>query len=219
MTADQAGEYVTLLTREVLNPETLSANACAFRFQWASALIDSLIASGFYYRRCLDVGAYNGRMSILMAKKRWGADVKNTIAVDAVDSFKDAYESLSASAETLRKSGFDMTAHNIKFEDYKTDKLYDAIFAFEVLEHMQDPLFCIEKMYDMLEIGGDLFITVPEERGAYGLSDKNCYHYWASTVQSLVSVLFYDDRKWSIKNMIEQGGLIHMRIQKRTYME
>jgi 2-polyprenyl-3-methyl-5-hydroxy-6-metoxy-1,4-benzoquinol methylase len=219
MTADQSGEYVSLLTQEVINPDTFDISGCAFRFQWANALIDNSIKNGFYYRRCLDIGAYNGRMSIIMAKKRWGSDVKNTVAVDAVELFKNAYDALVESSDILRKNGFNMTAHNIKFEDYETDKLYDVIFAFEVLEHMQDPLFCIEKMYDMLDIGGDLFITVPEERGAYGLSDKNNFHYWTSTVQSMVSVLFYDDRKWAIKDITEQVGLIHLHAKKKSYLE
>ena len=103
-----------------------------------------------------------------------------------------------------------MTVHNTTFEEFKPITSYDVIIASEVLEHTKDPLFCIEKIYDMLEIGGYLFMTVPEEHGCFGLKDKNRWHYWVSTVQSLMEVMFNDDSKWHVKQCFEQDDVIHV---------
>jgi 2-polyprenyl-3-methyl-5-hydroxy-6-metoxy-1,4-benzoquinol methylase len=110
-----------------------------------------------------------------------------------------------------------MNVRNTTFEEFKPDHLYDVICAFEILEHTRDPMFCIEKIYDMLETGGHVFISVPEEHGTFGVNDKNPFHYWTATTQSLISTLFYDDRKWHIVQMFEETGLIHLLVRKTTY--
>ena len=70
----------------------------------------------------------------------------------------------------------------------------------------------------MLEIGGHVIISTPEEYGTFGLNNEASYHLWTSTVQSLVSTLFYDDRKWHIEQIVDVGGLIHVLAKKISYM-
>jgi SAM-dependent methyltransferase len=46
-------------------------------------------------------------------------------------------------------------------EALKTTIQYDNIFAFEVLEHLQDPLLCIDKIYNLLKSDGVFVGTTP----------------------------------------------------------
>lgn len=50
---------------------------------------------------------------------------------------------------------------NKPFEDYKSKTLYDYIFAFEVLEHVDDPLETIKKIRSLLVNGGYFIGTSP----------------------------------------------------------
>jgi len=204
------------------NPENIVVGRLPFRFQWASETVDDLSrGSGFVPYRWLDIGSCNGEMAIIAARKLLilndPANAHIKIKVDAVESNKDIFKSLDATVKATNGT-LSITPYNIHFEDFETDKQYSVVTAFEVLEHMRDPLFCIEKIYDLMEIGGLLMITVPEENGLlFGVQDHNPWHYWTSTIQSMVSVMFNDDKKWHIINIFEQGGLIHAEIRKRVH--
>jgi 2-polyprenyl-3-methyl-5-hydroxy-6-metoxy-1,4-benzoquinol methylase len=217
-------EYKERLSREIppidIDKLFMGAVPTLFRFSWASSMIDQLLASGNVIYTALDIGANDGLLCAVMATKRLtpGDDTSSTIQVDGIETNDMAYRASEYLAQSMRARGFKMNIHKVLFENYETKNKYDAIFAFEVLEHTLDPLFCIEKMYDLLEIGGYLFITVPEEYGRFGVQDKNPFHYWTATLQSLVSVLFYDDRKWHIVSVTESDTLIHVIVQKRTHM-
>lgn len=198
-----------------LNPDLVEVSGQPFRYRWASDIIDNLRAAGSVCYHYLDIGTYNGLMAIIAAKKHTDGDL--TIIVDAIEAHKQSFEAADAAAKAAVARGLKITVHNVMFEDYKTDTVYDIISAFEMLEHMRCPMFSIEKVYELLEIGGHFMLTVPEESGPFGIGDKNPFHYWTSTIQSLV-LMFHDDRKWKIKQVFEEGGLIHMLVQKKSYM-
>lgn len=205
----------------VLNLKLIDPKAQLFRIRWASDLIDILRLEGSMTYNFLDIGTNNGNLAAIVAQKHMNPDDKDspTIHVDAIELHKTSYLSAEELAKQAREQGLTMNVYNTSFEEYETDKLYDVITAFEVLEHMPCPLFSIEKIYDMLEIGGHVLITVPEEHGKYGLVDKNRFHYWSSTIQSVIGVLFHDERRWHIKQCTEVDNLIHMFVQKRTCQE
>ena len=187
-----------------------------FRFIWALDLIDNLRHAGSVCYNLLDVGTHDGLLSLLAASKT--TDGTATIHVDSIEAHSESFTAASEMAASARKIGLDINVHNIFFEEYKTQTVYDIIIAFEILEHTKDPMFCIEKMYELLEIGGHLLITLPEESGSFGVRDKNPFHYWTSTIQSTIFTLFSDDRKWHVKQVFEQGDLIHVFAQKITKM-
>jgi 2-polyprenyl-3-methyl-5-hydroxy-6-metoxy-1,4-benzoquinol methylase len=219
MASDQTKDYGSFKV-PTLNFDLLDVNAQLFRFRWASDIVDNLRASGVMTYRLLDIGTYNGALSAIMARKHLNPEdsTSPTMIVESLETHKESFEAADALAKVVRDKGYTMTVHNTRFEDFESDIKYDMIVCFEMLEHTKDPLFCVEKMYDMLEIGGYLLLTVPEERGVFGKTDKNCWHYWTSTVQSLVSVLFYDDKKWQIRQCFEgQDTLIHCMVKKLTY--
>jgi 2-polyprenyl-3-methyl-5-hydroxy-6-metoxy-1,4-benzoquinol methylase len=223
---NQTAEYGAFNVPKV-NFDLLDINAVLFRFRWASENIDNLRASGIMTYNLLDIGTFNGVMAALAAKKPLTPEdglqpsihAGTTIAVDALEAHKESYEVAEDLAKQVRAKGFKMTVHNTTLDEFEPEKLYDVVTCFECLEHMKDPLFAIEKIYSMMEIGGHLMITVPEERGRFGLTDKNQWHYWSSSAQSLLSVLFYDSRKWHVKLLFEHDDLIHMLVKKISYQE
>jgi len=50
---------------------------------------------------------------------------------------------------------------NISFEEFITDKKFDYIFSFEVLEHMDNPDLNIQKIHDILNDDGKFIGTSP----------------------------------------------------------
>ena len=79
---------------------------------------------------------------------------------------------------------------------------------------MRDPLFFVEKVYDLLEIGGYFFLSVPEQSGVFGISDKNRYHLWTATAQSVMFTLFHSDQKWHVVQIFEISGILHFMVRK-----
>jgi 2-polyprenyl-3-methyl-5-hydroxy-6-metoxy-1,4-benzoquinol methylase len=214
MAPDQVVDYSTEKL-PVVNYDLLDAKQLPYRVQWASAVIDK--AEGFICYHYLDIGTFTGVLPAIVAHKRIVNGLPGQVVVDAIEAHKQAFEAADGLAQAMRARGLKMTVHNCKFEDYETTTKYDVITAFEILEHTRDPLFFVEKIYDLLEIGGTFMLTVPEESGFFGLQDPNPFHYWCSSVQSLISVLFHDEKKWHVRQVFEQGDLIHMRVKKLSY--
>ena len=51
--------------------------------------------------------------------------------------------------------------HNISIEDFKDNKKFDVVFAFEVLEHVENPSIVIDKIFDLLKPRGVFCGTSP----------------------------------------------------------
>src|SRR3989344_520514 len=89
---------------------------------------------------------------------------------------------IGAAADILHERGFDVTATdisrfaikknkkflpNIKFKvldiekTQKENNYYDLIYAFEVIEHLQNPEKAINNMFNMLKKGGTLICSTP----------------------------------------------------------
>jgi 2-polyprenyl-3-methyl-5-hydroxy-6-metoxy-1,4-benzoquinol methylase len=206
-------------TVKPVNFDLLDTNAVHFRFRWVIDYIQQLRNASIITYNTLDIGAHDGTLGALIARMKIDPDQpdSNSPSVDLIESYPSAVVACETLAKSVCDHGFKMQVYNTTFENFNPGKLYDVITAFEILEHTRDPMFCIEKIYDMLEIGGHLFISIPEERGAFGLNDKNPFHYWTATTQSLISTLFYDDRKWKIVQMFDETGLIHLLVKKTSY--
>ena len=58
------------------------------------------------------------------------------------------------------------------FEDFKSNTIYDRIFAFEVLEHLENPQACINKIYKKLSPSGIFIGTSPYPYPKNILGDK-----------------------------------------------
>ena len=175
-----------------------------FRFKLLNDTLKFFTDSGIHFHHGMDVGARNGPATYIMSHY-----------VDKID----AVELHPQSCDALRaKFGDKVQVINQLFGSWKPDTYkYDILVMFEVIEHMQDPLYAIETAYDLLENGGFLFLSTPEQDGKYGVNDNNHDHYWTATVQSIISRLFYDDRHWKILiASVSDGNIIHIVATKRV---
>jgi len=94
----------------------------------------------------LDVGCYTG---LCMEEAR-----KRGYAVEGTELSRWA-------AEAARSRG--LTVHGVAAASVGAlDRRYDAIVAFDVLEHLADPLEALVALRDRLREGGCLFATVPD---------------------------------------------------------
>jgi SAM-dependent methyltransferase len=57
------------------------------------------------------------------------------------------------------------------------ERRYDYIMAFEVLEHIEDDLYCLKEWWNILNEHGKLLISVPAHRSKWGGSDVVVGHY------------------------------------------
>jgi hypothetical protein len=203
-----------------VNFDLIDNNAVHFRYRWTVDIIQNLRDASVITYNALDIGSHDGTLGAMIAKMVIdpGVPGSNSPHVDVVESYPNSVIACESLAKVVRERGFKMDVHNTTFEEFKPKVKYDIITAFEVLEHTKDPFFCIEKIYEMLEIGGRVLISVPEEHGFFGITDKNPFHLWTATAQSLLSTLFYDDRKWHVEQMFDQTGILHVCVKKLSYM-
>ena len=69
--------------------------------------------------------------------------------VEAIDENKEF-------CDKLTKDG--IVCHNVKFEDFQTNTRYDVILASHLLTYISDKKKAIEKMYELLKVGGRIYI-------------------------------------------------------------
>jgi len=81
-------------------------------------------------------------------------------------------------------------------QDYKSNKKFDVVCAFDVLEHMEDPVNAIMKIKEILNIGGTYIIQTPCYRG----EDKD----WRMFLPIEHVYLFNES---SIKKIFNNAGL------------
>jgi 2-polyprenyl-3-methyl-5-hydroxy-6-metoxy-1,4-benzoquinol methylase len=210
MCDDQTINYPDQDIKPLIPDEVDASKTKLFRFMWTSGNIDNMLKSGLICQNYLDIGACDGYMAVLVAKKK---NINGfPIHVDAVEAHKQSYEVIVGTAKNATNAGLDIAVYNTLFEDYTTGTMYDIITAFEIIEHSKDPIAFLEKIHSLLKIGGSLTISAPEEHGRYGIGDDNPYHYWAFTIQSLSQM--FDDARWRIFQIMEVGDLIHLIAQK-----
>lgn len=137
----------------------------------------------------LDIGSATGTLSLYFASKR-----SNVVGVELS---KNAYRYAN-----LNKKNLDI--ENVKFvntsiENYKTNKKYDLVTCFEVLEHLEDDLSILIKINSMMRLSSMLAISVPSKNAP--LYKLNLLYYFDKRVGHL--------RRYSlseIKDKINKSG-------------
>lgn len=106
------------------------------------------ILSNIPKRKLLDVGSATG--FFMLIARRFGFEVYGMEASEkAVNIAKEKYN-----LNVVKALSFDELP-----EEYR--KPYDVITAFEVLEHVEEPLVFLEKIYSLLDKGGILLLSCP----------------------------------------------------------
>jgi SAM-dependent methyltransferase len=83
--------------------------------------------------------------------------------------------------------------------DAEEARLYDAVCAFEVLEHIQDDGRALRSWRDRLEPRGHLLISVPAHSARFGVSDRYVGHfrrYDREALQELLEAAGFEIVQW-----------------------
>ena len=67
----------------------------------------------------------------------------------------------SGSGVKYAKENFGIELENCFFEEYVSEKKYDLVIAFHVLEHFTDPVSALRKMKSLIKESGYLYLKVP----------------------------------------------------------
>lgn len=116
--------------------------------------------------KCLEVGYGAGEILKLIADR--GAKVTGfDFSEDAAEVAKQRISSFS------NKNNIIFTANSDDLNQYE----YDCLFAFEVLEHIEDDQACFTQWLNYLKPGGSLVISVPAHMTKWGDNDVWAGHY------------------------------------------
>ncbi|MCF8296586.1 MAG: class I SAM-dependent methyltransferase [Bacteroidales bacterium] len=96
------------------------------------------------------------------------------------------------------------------FEDYQTDEKFDAIEMGFILEHVDDPVYILNKYKELLSKNGRMFIAVPNARSLHRLIG-----YEAGLLADLYKLSSYDLEQGhkryfdleSISDVVKESGL------------
>lgn len=134
--------------------------------------------------RWLDVGCATG--SFVRAATGAG------LAAEGLDVSREAVEQARASG---------LVAHHGRVEDFVPTQPYDAVTAFDVLEHSIDPRDFLARLHGWLRPGGRLVLTLPDVSSVYPrlLMRRHWFYYWPD------EHLFYFDPKTVTRLLGEEG--------------
>lgn len=136
------------------------------RWEWGLSKLKEINA-----KRVLDVGAWTGRFPLILQR--------NGFYVEAVEANKAAYK-------FMVKNVPDIVSHNKMFEEFDGDK-FEAITAFEIVEHLYDLDKFISQVKKHLVPSGYLIFSTPAKGGIY--DDDNKIHLWIGTLESIIDWL------------------------------
>ncbi|MFH1995935.1 MAG: methyltransferase domain-containing protein [Candidatus Omnitrophota bacterium] len=176
--------------------------------------LDRLVADPFFSRhldlsgkqqdRILDVGAAEG--AYLLALNRVGYPLKNLYASE-----------LSTSAiEQAIKSGIpeeNILSGDIEGIDVDTYGRFDAVTAFDLLEHLYDPAGFLKKIRSMLKEGGRLLMVVPtcsEEGPDIFKSLEHVNYFSPQAMRRVLEDVGFDDVEIEVHRKTTTDGVFRL---------
>lgn len=103
--------------------------------------------------KALDIGSATGTLSFYVASKG--------LSVDGIELSKNAY--LYAKANKKKLDIKNVKFINNSIESYSTNKKYNLITCFEVLEHLENELTVLSKVNKMMDTNSIFAISVPSK--------------------------------------------------------
>jgi len=155
------------------------SEADPFCYRWRCREIESVVPKG----RLLDVGCGNGGFLAHMARRGWEVEGMD-VSPRAVEVARSALGDRVRRAEWLDEAGF-------------SQRHYDVVTLFEVLEHASDPRSYLIETHRLLKPGGLCFISVPNfsswERLLFGPrwcgldAPRHLFQFTPSTLRTLLA--------------------------------
>lgn len=195
--------------REASDPLHATLRRMAALDQYNTFLFDQI--RDHVGQRVLEVGAGTGTLTQFLR------DRDRTLATD-VDSqylhlLNRRFENYSNVTAALYDLSTDPPA------DVAGQK-YDTIICLNVLEHIEDDRGALERMYELLEPGGNLVLLVPAHGVLYGEIDQAIGHYRryerVPLERLLKGVGFATDETFFVNGLSTLGWYVNGRILKRN---
>jgi 2-polyprenyl-3-methyl-5-hydroxy-6-metoxy-1,4-benzoquinol methylase len=130
--------------------------------------------------RLLEIGCSYG-YELALARDRGWEVIGTEVAADAADHAR-------------QELGLDVVTG--KVDDFRSDDMFDAVVMWHVLEHVPDPLSELQRVADLIRVGGTLGIRVPNGRSLWIRFAGRDWswvcpptHLWYFTAESLIAVL------------------------------
>src|SRR5581483_2050025 len=120
-------------------------------------------------RRIIEVGAGTGNITQFLC-----AGGRAVLATDVVPSYRRELETIFANRPNVRVGQFDL--NKAAPADYVAEG-FDTVVCLNVLEHIEDDLFALEQMNEVLVPGGKLLLLVPAHQRLYGEFDRAVGHF------------------------------------------
>lgn len=143
--------------------------------------------------KILDLGAHDGYITLWLARQL--REKGHEVRVDGIDLMSDAIETAK---RRFKAEGFKSTFKQgdaLKPADLFKAGTYDAVVAFELIEHVVDPADLLEPVEQMLRPDGLAYISTPD--GTFG-TGHNPLHLHAYRAIDLADIL---RRRGSLSNM------------------
>jgi len=164
--------------------------------------------------RVLEVGSGTGNITQFLC-----ADNRQVMATDVVPAYRSELQRLFGDKTNVSVGKFDLMA---EAAPELIANPFDTVVCLNVLEHIEDDLFALKQMHDVLEPGGKLALLVPSHQFLYGEFDKAVGHFRRYSKRELVGKLkqagFAVQRTKYFSLLAALPWFINGRLLKRDYL-
>lgn len=147
--------------------------------EWVYSLIKPFLSG-----KVLEIGAGTGNISKYIIGE--GSNIKSFTCIEP-----DA-ECCSRLEEKIRhiNNNISIDIHNSDFFNCGLTCEYDTIVLINVLEHFEDDIETLKKIFSLLSPNGRLILFVPAFQALYGSIDKKLNHYRRYDIKDLKNKLY-----------------------------
>lgn len=144
--------------------------------------------------KILDLGCHDGYVTLWLARKLRAEG--HEVRVDGIDLMPEAVKVASRRFKDEGFKGKFVEGDALRPFQYFNVDSYDAVVAFELIEHVVDPADLLVPCEKMLKPGGRIYISTPD--GTFG-TGNNPHHLHAYRAQDVADIL---RRRGTLNNMM-----------------
>ena len=164
--------------------------------------------------RILEVGSGTGNITRFLLN-----DNRQVVATDVVANYRTALQSRFGTYENLKISSFDL--NRVAAQEFKAEP-FESVVCLNVLEHIEDDVFALRQIHEVLKPNGHLALLVPAHQFLFGAFDEAVGHYLRYGKQQLQQRLEMADFKVESLRFFNIAAtlpwLINGRLLRRAYL-